>query len=61
MKATSLTVNSSRKIEKETMGGGSEQSKADPAAHGGEEVGTFQKVRQHVKEFVEASPEQHTK
>ena len=44
------------------MSGGSEENKGGRVQRGGEEeVGTFQKVRQHVKEFVDASPEQHTK
>ncbi len=34
----------------------SDQKKEGPP----EDAGTFQKVRQHVKEFVEATPEQHS-
>ena len=33
----------------------------DSALPDGEPAGTLQKVRQHVKEFVEATPEEHKK
>ncbi len=33
----------------------------DNAVHDAEPIGTLQKVRQHVKEFVEATPEEHKK
>lgn len=39
------------------MSGGDESEEARPA----QDDSTFGKVRKHVKEFVEASPEEHSK